>query len=321
MPISIERLREPLQNFDFKTLFVRGLTWNAAKSAIPPIEADDKTYTFTPIAEQGGMMIAECVVSADDSHGVLPPVTTRRKLSKKFSEYHLEHILIFTDRARQAAVWLWPKREDGKIKTREHTYRRGQPGDLLIGKLAGIAFTLDELDDEGRASIAEVGERVTRAFDVERITRRFYDTFKVEHDSFQAFLTGVKDAAHQAWYTSVMLNRLMFLYFVQKKGFLDRNTDYLQAKLAESQRNGPDRFYRDFLIVLFFEGLACEPRERSAATDKLIGSIPYLNGGIFMPHQIEDANDGIALPDAAFERLFAFFDRYQWHLDDRPLRG
>lgn len=321
MPISLERLRAPLQNFDFKTLFVRGLTWNAAKSTIPPIEADEKTYTFTPIAEQGGMMIAECVVSADDSHGLLPPVTTRRKLSQKFSEYHLEHILIFTDRARQAAVWLWPKREDGKVKTREHTYRRGQPGDLLIGKLAGIAFTLDELDDAGRASIAEVGERVTRAFDVERITRRFYDTFKVEHDSFQAFLTGVKDAAHQAWYTSVMLNRLMFLYFVQKKSFLDGNTDYLRAKLAESQRNGSDRFYRDFLIVLFFEGLACEPRERSTATNKLLGSVPYLNGGIFMPHQIEDANPGIELPDAAFERLFAFFDRYQWHLDDRPLRA
>jgi hypothetical protein len=270
-------------------------------------------------------MVAECVVSTTDLHGLLPPVTTRRKLSKAFAGLHYEHILIFTDRARQNAVWLWPKREDGKTKTREHTYRKGQPGDLLLSKLAGIAFGLEELDDAGRASIAEVGERVTRAFDVERITRRFYDTFKVEHDHFQEFLTGVKDSAHQAWYTSVMLNRLMFLYFVQKKGFLNANVDYLRTKLTESQQRGPDRFYRDFLLILFFEGLACEPRERSAATNALLGTvpypIPYLNGGIFMPHQIEEANPGIELPDAAFERLFDFFDRYTWHLDDRPLRA
>ena len=49
--------------------------------------------------------------------------------------------------------------------------------------------------------------------------------------------------------------------------------------------------------------------------------MPYLNGGLFLRHQIEEANGGIDIPDAAFEAVFAFFDRYQWHLDDRPLRS
>ncbi len=285
------------------------------------MDADGKTYVFTPIAEQGGLIVAECVVVASDPQGHLPPVTTRRKLSNEFARLHYEHILIFTDIKRTTSVWLWPKRDDGKTKAREQTYRKGQPGDLLLSKLAGIAFTLDELDDTGRASIAEVSERVTRAFDVERITRRFYDNFKIEHDHFQAFLKGVKDAAHQAWYTSVMLNRLMFLYFIQKKGFLNSDTNYLRTQLVASQKRGVDRFYRDFLLILFFEGLASEPRGRSTATNALLGSVPYLNGGIFMPHQIEEANAGIELPDWVFERLFDFFDRYTWHLDDRPLRA
>ena len=234
MAIAIDRLRVSLQAFDFKNLFIRGLGWLTAKSGVPPIEADGKRYIFTPIAEQGGLLIAECTVSADDAQGHLPPVTTRRKLSKAFGEIYHEHILIFTDRDRQASVWLWPKYTDNKVTCREQSYRKGQPGDLLLSKLAGIAFSLDELDESGRSSISEVNARVTRAFDVERITRRFYDNFKIEHDQFQAFLNGIQDSAHQAWYTSVMLNRLMFLYFVQKKGFLNGDTAYLRTKLVES---------------------------------------------------------------------------------------
>ncbi len=55
---------------------------------------------------------------------------------------------------------------------------------------------------------------------------------------------------------------------------------------------------------------------------RLLGQAPYLNGGIFERHQIETAHgQAIRVPDAAFERLFAFFDAYHWHLDERPLRA
>jgi hypothetical protein len=53
----------------------------------------------------------------------------------------------------------------------------------------------------------------------------------------------------------------------------------------------------------------------------LIGEVPYLNGGLFDLHELESANPDIDIPDTAFERLFAFFDSYDWHLDDRPLRA
>ena len=62
--------------------------------------------------------------------------------------------------------------------------------------------------------------------------------------------------------------------------------------------------------------------ERSAATSQLLGQVPYLNGGLFERHQIETAyGQTIQIPDEAFERLFDFFDEYQWHLDERPLRA
>ena len=64
------------------------------------------------------------------------------------------------------------------------------------------------------------------------------------------------------------------------------------------------------------------PSERSAETKKLLGRIPYLNGGLFVPHDLERKyGKTIEIPDAVFERIFAFFDKYTWHLDERPLRA
>jgi len=168
----------------------------------------------------------------------------------------------------------------------------------------------------------DVASRVRAGFDVDRVTKRFYDRFKSEHDTFLKFLKGIPDEEMQRWYTSVMLNRLMFIYFIQKKGFLDNNTDYLRDKLVESKRHGKDQFYKEFLCPLFFEGFAKKESERIINTNKLLGKVPFLNGGIFQPHQLEELYDrSIQIGDAAFDKLFNFFDQYQWHLDERPLRA
>ena len=164
--------------------------------------------------------------------------------------------------------------------------------------------------------------RVQTAFDVEKVTKKFYDHFKKEHTAFLKFLNGIPDDDMQKWYVSVMLNRLMFIYFIQKKNFLDNNENYLHAKLVQSQANGTNRYYKDFLCPLFFEGFAKPESERSREMKRLLGKIPYLNGGIFQKHQLETLHgENIEIPDKAFEQIFKFFEQYQWHLDDRPLRN
>jgi len=320
MLINFRQARQHLEAFDFKKLFVEELGWARSSSKPVPIEVDGTTYRLTPIAELGGMVVYLCEAQPD---GKLPAANLRKKIDRHVAELAFEHILIFVDQARTKAVWLWVKREAGKAsKAREHTYAKGQPGDSLLQKLAGIAFSLDDLDDEGRASISDVTAKVSKAFDMERVTKRFYDEFKGEHAAFPKFVRGVDSADDQAWYTSVMLDRLMFIYFVQKKGFLDGDPDYLPHRLAASKQAGRDRFYRHFLSPLFFEGFAHEEAERSPETRQLLGHIPYLNGGLFMLHQVERTyGQAIQIADAVFERLFAFFDRYTWHLDDRPLRA
>ena len=78
-------------------------------------------------------------------------------------------------------------------------------------------------------------------------------------------------------------------------------------------------YYADFLIPLFHEGLG--QTAHSVKIENLIGKIPYLNGGLFQVHRLELKYPSIQISDEAFKRVFDFFDMYQWHLDDRPLRA
>ena len=72
------------------------------------------------------------------------------------------------------------------------------------------------------------------------------------------------------------------------------------------------------LLTLGTHACAHDFRHGSASF-ALIGDVPYLNGGLFAVHELEETNPDIDIPDEAFERLFTFFDAYDWHLDDRPL--
>ena len=110
----------------------------------------------------------------------------------------------------------------------------------------------------------------------------------------------------------------MFIYFLQKKGFIQDNGNYLDGKLEESRERGADLYYSEFLDTLFFEGFARPEHERSAEAKRLLGPIPYLNGGLFLRHKLELEYGAIRIPDEAFENVLSLFGKYSWHLDDTP---
>jgi hypothetical protein len=141
---------------------------------------------------------------------------------------------------------------------------------VALQKLDSLVFTLDE---EEILTLTSVTGRL-KAFDVEKVTKKFYERFKTEHSSFLSFIKGIPDKQMESWYASVMVNRLMFLYFIQEKGFLNGDKDYLRNKLAESRDRKPDAYYRDFLCPLFFQGFARKKAERSAATTSCLARFP-----------------------------------------------
>lgn len=314
MKTDVTGVRRLLKAFDFKTLFREQLGWDKyqAELAVP---VDGTTFTLNAVAEKRGFSVFVCPT--------IPDRATRLKLDRQTTKSAREHLIIYADQGRGEQLWEWVRREPGKpAASRDYRIGATQSGDLLIQKLEALAVDLEE---EERLTIVDVAGKAKSAFDVDKITKRFYDRFKAEHAAFMKFIKGIKIDTDLQWYTSLMLNRLMFVYFIQKKGFLDGDAHYLRNRMKSIQqqqgKNKFQSFYRYFLLRLFHEGLGQAAKDRKPELEKLLGKVPFLNGGFFEVHQLEENNPDIEIPDKAFEKLFDFFDAYNWHLDERPLRA
>jgi type I restriction-modification system DNA methylase subunit len=313
--ISKKQFKQLIKAFDFTNLF-NLLGWNYITGQ-DMVKVGLETFTLQSVAEKRGFRILVC---SPDSRGRVPDYSTRMKLDRAVSRLYYEHLIIFRDELNRTQLWQWVMREaDKPPQLTETRWYKGQDPELLYQKASGLFFTLDE---EENITIVDVTTRVRENFQQnrEKVTKKFYEGFKKEHTAFLGFIKGIEDKTSQEWYTSLMLNRLMFCYFIQKKGFLDNNKNYLRDKLkACQQKKGKDKFYsfyRDFLLALFHKGLGSP--ERSPELIAEFGKIPYLNGGLFDVHQLEKDFPDIQIEDRAFERIFNFFDQYEWHLDTRP---
>ncbi len=304
-------------------MFVEELGWEPCHQKLT-LHAGEANFAFTAVAEKRGFTAWLCA----GTDGGLPDHTTRLKLDRKLSETSFEHLIVFAtgDFAQQS--WTCVRREPGRpLSARKHDFNRAQPGDSLLQKLQLLFVSLEE-EEKGELSTITMAGRARAAFDIERVTKAFYRDFDTHRKTFLKFIDGISEVADREWYASVMLNRLMFVYFIQRKGFLDADPDYLRNRLHRCQQEyGKDKFYtfyRYFLLRLFHEGFGKRRKDRSPDLEKLLGNIPYLNGGLFDVHDLEKPErygKDIQIPDKAFERVFDYFDQYQWHLDERPLRA
>ncbi len=320
-----------LSAFDFARLFIDVLGWNKpqAERDWQPDTAGETSFARRTVAELGGVVAIQVVVN-----GGWPDEAQRLRVWKHIAHSHAENLLIFTDSQNKASQsqWYWVKRdkhpETGKprLTARRHEYFKGQPVDLFANKLQAMVVELAELDATGRLPVLEAARRIASALDVEKTTKKFFAAYEQQHLELLAHIQGIDNERDKRWYASVLLNRLMFVWFMQKKFFLSGgDADYLRTKLAQSQQRGANRFFGEFLNALFFEAFAKPEADRSKEAIALTGQIPYLNGGLFLHHKLElDADHAprvgktLQVADAAFEGIFALFASFTWHLDDTP---
>lgn len=335
--MNVDNARRLLGEFKFGLLFTEELGWSqptAERRASVAEASSGLVYSRRMIAQLAGVAVFEVWTDAG-----LPDRKARDAIERDIARSYRENLCICLDKASEAtqSFWVWANRgrdEEGRARRvlREHPYFRGQPADLFISKLQALFFELAEVAEGANLTVIAVANKLKAALDVERVVKRFYTDYRDQHLEFLALIEGVDNDRDRRWYASIVLNRLMFVWFLQRKGFLDHDPaigrgdyDYLPNKLAASKARGKDRFFGDFLSALFFEAFAKVESERSAKARQLTGRIPYLNGGLFLPHRIElDHNKNLRngttlrIPDRAFEGLFAVFSRYTWYLNDTP---
>lgn len=271
MNFNANNAKKLLEQFDLSSLFIDELGWDRHNAGLS-VSIAGVDFDLKAVAEKRGMVAWVCH-APEGSH--IPDRATRKKIEFQVSKSTLEHLIIFTDANRAEQIWCWARREAGRpASVPEHFWYASSGNRGFLQKLEAIFFSLAE---EEALTLVDVTTRARAAFDIEKVTKRFYDQFKTEHKAFLENISGIAEEKDREWYASLMLNRMMFIYFMQRKRFLDNKPNYLADKLTECQAKlGHDRFYsfyRTFLIRLFHEGLGAKSRDPDL--EKLLGRILF----------------------------------------------
>ncbi|HAV10003.1 MAG TPA: hypothetical protein DCX22_00035 [Dehalococcoidia bacterium] len=164
------------------------------------------------------------------------------------------------------------------------------------------------------------------AFDVEAVTKQFFEEYKAVFRILEDDLK--KQSDDQTWahdYSLQFLNRCMFIYFIQRKGWLGNDCDFLYNfwKSYQRSRQGQNSFVDNWLNVLFFEafnnkfhgGHTYLPEEIKEA----LSLAPYLNGGLFTKNNFDRDHKAI-ISDRRFEQVLTFLERFNFTIaEDSPL--
>jgi hypothetical protein len=175
---------------------------------------------------------------------------------------------------------------------------------LALLDLAAISPTLFGLPP------LAIQQRHDEAFDVEAVTDEFFKQYARVFTIVEQLIQGIEEPEKRRLFTQRLFNRLMFIAFIQKKGWLkfESQTDYLSALREDYKQDSlsDKNFYRDRLKLLFFSGLSTSNEVNIIGINQggflkyLIGEVPYLNGGLFEEDE-EDRSQEIIVPDESID--------------------
>lgn len=166
------------------------------------------------------------------------------------------------------------------------------------------------------------------AFDVEVVTRDFYTKYKALFNILQDDLA--KQTKDKVWahdYVLQFLNRLMFIYFIQRKRWLNDDPDFLK-NFWDAYKKGQqpaDSFAKRWLSVLFFEVFNNRtPNAYNYFPETMRTALqmaPWLNGGLFSRNDLDEKFAGkFTLADKRFEQAINFLEQYNFTVsEDTPL--
>lgn len=173
-------------------------------------------------------------------------------------------------------------------------------------------------------------------YDTRAVVKKFYEQFEEIRGELIEDVSELNDPEKpgqvKARYVQVIFNRLIFLHFIQEKGLLNHQEDYLLSRHDDAQEKESGA-YETFWGPLFFRVLAEEGNDDKTENDddeeeydtSFISDdhLPYLNGGLFTKDEVEQDHPEIQLgenqtqQDENYERILKFLDRWNWNVDER----
>lgn len=228
--------------------------------------------------------------------------------------------------------------DDDYIRQKEETHPKRYT--YVLGEDESIRTALNQFEGLFHSKINI--KQITDAFSVEKLNKEFFSNYKKHYERFWRFVADPTNDFRTLFYgitpekqdkairdfTKKLLGRIVFLYFLQKKGWMgcSPNSDtwadgkrQFMKQLFEGFAN-PNRFHSDCLTKLFFKTLN-ERREGDLFSVEGLSNalnntrVPYLNGGLFesdKPIGVQDIN----FPSSFFKELLEFLSQYNFTIDE-----
>jgi len=169
-------------------------------------------------------------------------------------------------------------------------------------------------------------------FNVEVVTKKFFDEFRERFKSVKdefdrankAVCLSLKDRYLEDDYNEIInkfsftfLGRLIFIYFLQRKGWIENNKNYIREYIDNKDNSN---LYLNFFTPLFFEVFAKKSEERAPEFKEKFKNTPYLNGGLFEKSEMEEGDSLIYFEDGFLRDLiFNFFEIYNFTVDENTI--
>ena len=257
-------------------------------------------------------------------------LTAERPVISKLLQDHPYTLFVFSNREQTDWHFVNVKYDTGKAEKRRlfrrititrHEKLRTASERIALLDLASI----DAPDPEALSPLA-IQTRHDKAFNVEAVTKQFFGEYQSVFHTLQDDLES--QTADRRWahdYALQFLNRCMFLYFIQRKRWLDEDTDFLRSFWESYQRTDEpaDSFVHRWLNVLFFEAFNNKfhggHRHFPDQIQRSLALAPYLNGGLFTENDLDREHD-FQISDQRFKAIFDFLEKYNFTIaEDSPL--
>lgn len=153
--------------------------------------------------------------------------------------------------------------------------------------------------------------RWTEVLGRDALSRRFYTDLERRVAMIAESAPGTVPLAERRALALLHSSRLLFLAFLEAKGWLDDRGGFLGEAFDACMGRGGG-FHARVLLPLFF-GTLNTPRARRAAAARAFGRVPFLNAGLFAPTALERRRRDLRFGDEAFGALIGgLFARYRF---------
>ena len=267
------------------------------------------------------------VLSVEDKLNIYLVQTTNLKnsliryITKKFSSMYIHFLLIFTNDFNELD-FVFPNFEKKDIGDPKLTITR------LSVDTKNVYFTdtetISNLSYQDKQSWRDVWIMWRKAFDVERVNEDFFDNYKNTFFKIRNELLSQKiQTKHSHEFTLLLLNRIMFIYFVAKKGWLPeiKFIQWLWKSYKINKTFNDDTFYSEWLTEIFFKAFNNKTADITNIPKDIkeqLYDIPFLNGGLFKKNpELDDLP--VIIGDKLIDEVISFFNKYNFTIkEDMP---